>query len=111
MRSEHVVTRSGECRWHRGPVSNESSVDEQGAGDYVRCRGKGSICNGKSQAFSKRRAPNLVGLAGDTVFSALETMAEHNIGAVVVLDGDDLRGILTERDYARKVKLTGAWLQ
>ena len=41
----------------------------------------------------------------DTVFSALETMAEHNIGAVVVLDGDDLSGILTERDYARKVKL------
>lgn len=42
---------------------------------------------------------------GDTVLSALETMAEHNIGAVLVLDGDDLSGILTERDYARKVKL------
>lgn len=41
----------------------------------------------------------------DTVLSALETMAEHNIGAVLVLDGDALRGILTERDYARKVKL------
>ena len=41
----------------------------------------------------------------DTVFSALETMAEHNIGAVLVLDGDELSGILTERDYARKVKL------
>jgi len=41
----------------------------------------------------------------DTVFSALETMAEHNIGAVLVLEGDELSGILTERDYARKVKL------
>lgn len=41
----------------------------------------------------------------ETVFKALETMAEHNIGAVLVLDGDDLSGILTERDYARKVKL------
>ena len=41
----------------------------------------------------------------DTVFSALETMAEHNIGAVLVLDGDELSGIVTERDYARKVKL------
>ena len=40
-----------------------------------------------------------------TVFSALETMAEHNIGAVLVLDGDELSGIVTERDYARKVKL------
>ena len=41
----------------------------------------------------------------DTVFSALEAMAEHNVGAVLVLDGDELSGILTERDYARKVKL------
>ncbi len=41
----------------------------------------------------------------DTVLRALETMAQHNIGAVLVLDGDDLAGILTERDYARKVKL------
>ena len=41
----------------------------------------------------------------DTVFSALETMAEHNIGAVLVLDKDELSGIVTERDYARKVKL------
>ena len=42
---------------------------------------------------------------GDTVLSALETMAEHNVGAVLVIDGDDLSGIMTERDYARKVKL------
>ena len=41
----------------------------------------------------------------ETVFSALETMAERNIGALVVLDGGDLVGILSERDYARKVKL------
>jgi CBS domain-containing protein len=41
----------------------------------------------------------------DTVFSALEVMAEHNIGAVLVLDEEELHGILTERDYARKVKL------
>ena len=43
--------------------------------------------------------------SSDTVVSALETMAEHNIGAVLVLDGDELSGIVTERDYARKVKL------
>jgi CBS domain-containing protein len=40
-----------------------------------------------------------------TVFTALEVMEEHNIGAVVVLDEEDLIGILTERDYARKVIL------
>jgi CBS domain-containing protein len=41
----------------------------------------------------------------DTVFDALETMAEHNIGALLVMEGDELVGILSERDYARKVKL------
>jgi CBS domain-containing protein len=41
----------------------------------------------------------------DTVFDALEAMAEFNIGAVLVLDGDDLVGILSERDYARNVEL------
>ena len=41
----------------------------------------------------------------DTVLNALETMAEHNIGALLVFEGDDLVGILSERDYARKVKL------
>ena len=41
----------------------------------------------------------------EMVFDALETMAEHNIGALLVFDGDDLVGILSERDYARKVKL------
>jgi CBS domain-containing protein len=43
----------------------------------------------------------------DTVLAALGVMAEHDIGAVVVLDGDQLAGILTERDYARKVVLAG----
>lgn len=43
----------------------------------------------------------------DTVFEALRVMAEHNIGAVLVLDGQDLLGILSERDYARKVVLQG----
>ncbi len=43
----------------------------------------------------------------DTVFKALEVMAEHDIGAVLVMEGDELRGILSERDYARKVILLG----
>jgi CBS domain-containing protein len=43
----------------------------------------------------------------DTVLAALGVMAEHDIGAVVVLEGDKLAGILTERDYARKVALVG----
>ena len=43
----------------------------------------------------------------DTVIAALAIMAEREIGAVLVLDGDELVGILTERDYARKVVLAG----
>jgi CBS domain-containing protein len=42
-----------------------------------------------------------------TVLDALKLMAEKNIGAVLVMDGDALVGILSERDYARKVTLAG----
>jgi CBS domain-containing protein len=43
----------------------------------------------------------------DTMFDALSLMADKNIGAVVVLSGGEIRGILSERDYARKVALLG----
>jgi len=42
-----------------------------------------------------------------TVFDALALMAEKNIGAVMVIEGGRLVGILSERDYARKVILRG----
>ena len=42
-----------------------------------------------------------------TVFDALKLMAEKEIGAVVVLEGEKMVGILSERDYARKVILSG----
>ena len=42
-----------------------------------------------------------------TVREALELMAQHNIGAVLVLEGRTLAGIFSERDYARKVALKG----
>jgi CBS domain-containing protein len=43
----------------------------------------------------------------DSVLHALGIMAEQEIGAVLVLEGDRIMGILTERDYARKVVLAG----
>jgi len=42
-----------------------------------------------------------------TVLDALKLMAEKNIGALIVLDGETLVGIVSERDYARKVILLG----
>ena len=42
-----------------------------------------------------------------SVFEALRVMAERNIGAVLVTAEDELVGILSERDYARKVILHG----
>ena len=46
-------------------------------------------------------SPNL------SVIQALEIMAEQNIGALVVVDDDSFIGIITERDYSRKIVLKG----
>lgn len=40
-----------------------------------------------------------------TVFEALRVMGEKNIGAILVIDDGELKGILSERDYARKIVL------
>ena len=42
-----------------------------------------------------------------TVFDAIQLMADKNIGALLVMTGDTLAGIMSERDYTRKVALKG----
>ena len=44
---------------------------------------------------------------GDTVLSALKVLADKNLGVLIVLDGERLVGVMSERDYARKVILAG----
>ena len=42
-----------------------------------------------------------------TVFDAIELMADKNVGALLVMSDDRLMGVVTERDYTRKVALHG----
>ena len=54
------------------------------------------------------KTSGVVSIAPDaTVLDALRLMADRDIGALLVLDGQKLVGILSERDYARKVVLLG----
>ncbi len=51
---------------------------------------------------------NVISIAPEaTVLDAIKLMGEKSIGALVVMSGDELRGIVSERDYARKVIIKG----
>jgi CBS domain-containing protein len=56
----------------------------------------------------ERKGSNVYSIAPDaSVFDALELMAEKSVGALLVLEGSRLVGVISERDYARKVILHG----
>lgn len=62
----------------------------------------------KISAILARKGSLPISVSPDTiVVDALKIMAEKNIGSVIVMDGDKYLGIMTERDYSRKVALKG----
>ncbi len=56
----------------------------------------------------QKKGHKVFSLAPDaTVFEAIKVMAENSVGALLVMEGENLVGIISERDYARKVILKG----
>lgn len=60
-----------------------------------------------SELLSKRERTLWHVRPDDSVYTALELLARHEVGALVVMDGGRLVGIVSERDYTRKVALQG----
>lgn len=62
----------------------------------------------KISAILARKGNTVITILPETtVLDALKLMAEKNIGSVVVMENDNFMGIVTERDYSRKVILKG----
>jgi CBS domain-containing protein len=60
------------------------------------------------RSLLQAKGPAVWTIAPDaSVFEALKLMADKNVGALLVLEGDELAGVISERDYARKVVLRG----
>jgi CBS domain-containing protein len=59
------------------------------------------------QILAEKKKPLTTVAPGDTVQRAMELMCERDIGAVMVVDGNKLTGIFTERDCLHKVSLLG----
>ena len=63
---------------------------------------------GTVDAILKGKGHAVYSVAPDAfVFDAIEQLAAKNVGALMVMDGDSLVGIFSERDYTRKVALKG----
>jgi CBS domain-containing protein len=87
--------------------------------NWSRCRGRGSLDNAAEQKLRRRmmttvqqvldsKGSDVFYISPDaSVFDAIAKMAEKDVGSLAVMDGDELVGIFTERNYARNVFLKG----
>ena len=56
----------------------------------------------------RRKGTSVVTTTSDrTVYDCIETMVDHNVGSILLVDGTELKGIFTERDYLRRIVLKG----
>ncbi|HWF17769.1 MAG TPA: CBS domain-containing protein [Verrucomicrobiae bacterium] len=64
--------------------------------------------SGTVDLLLNEKSPTLWSVSpGATVFDAIRLMSEKNIGALLVMEGERLVGMMSERDYTRKVILKG----
>jgi CBS domain-containing protein len=64
--------------------------------------------SGNIGAILSQKGREIFSVTSDaSVFDAVSMLAEKNIGALLVMDGDRLVGMVSERDYTRKVMLRG----
>lgn len=64
--------------------------------------------NDRISAILRRKGSDVWSIPSDaSVYSAIESMADRHVGALLVIDDGHLVGIVSERDYARKVILKG----
>jgi CBS domain-containing protein len=60
------------------------------------------------QQLLDRKGDEIISIVEDaSVFDAIKLMADRGVGSLLVMEGDELKGIVTERDYARKVIIKG----
>ena len=60
------------------------------------------------QHLLDRKGRELISIVQDaSVFDAIKLMADRGVGSLLVMEGRDLKGIVTERDYARKIIIKG----
>ena len=64
--------------------------------------------SGNVSAILGQKPRDIFSISPDaTVYEAVEMMAEKNIGALLIIEGEKLVGLVSERDYTRKVMLRG----